>query len=53
MLVPSQTRTSTNFLYVRPLTPLLSATRVAYFATRGLSAAAGLCSSPRFPCAAC
>jgi dienelactone hydrolase len=46
VLVPSQTRTSTNFLYVRPLTPLPEATRVAYFATRGLSAAAGGCLEP-------
>lgn len=46
VLVPSTTRTSTNYLYVRPLTPLPEATRVAYFATRGLSAAAGGCLEP-------
>lgn len=46
VLVPTTTRTSTNYLYVRPLTPLPEATRVAYFATRGLSAAAGGCLEP-------
>jgi dienelactone hydrolase len=45
-LVPTATRTSTSFLYVRPLTPLPEATRVAYFATRNLSAAAGGCLEP-------
>ncbi|MCA9537040.1 MAG: hypothetical protein KC593_25335 [Myxococcales bacterium] len=55
-LVPSETRTSTetnietgatrSFLYVRPLRPLPEATRVAYFATRNLTAAAGGCFEP-------
>ncbi|MCA9577637.1 MAG: hypothetical protein R3B40_21955 [Polyangiales bacterium] len=45
-LVPTVTRTSTNYLYVRPLTPLPESTRVAYFATRNLSAAAGGCLEP-------
>src|SRR5690606_33078890 len=45
-LVPVVTRTNTTFIYVRPLMPLPEATRVAYFATRGLSAAAGGCLEP-------
>ena len=49
VLVPTQARTSDTFLYVRPLTPLPEATRVAYFATRGLSAAAGGCLEPLEP----
>ena len=46
-LVPVETRASENYLYIRPLRPLPEATRVAYFASRALTAAAGGCFEPK------